>query len=91
VVSQRVVLRVCWGRESQPNKLFGLQLEFVAEVRCAVGKGGARPNKVKGQRQKVSSGGRPWPISHPLSFERLQPSASMALASRSDVADIRPL
>jgi hypothetical protein len=35
------------GEERQPNKL-GLQLEFVAEVRRAVGKGGAHPNIVKG-------------------------------------------
>ncbi|KAJ7349584.1 hypothetical protein DFH08DRAFT_806937 [Mycena albidolilacea] len=55
-VDDRVVLRVCWGRERLPNKALGLGLQIVANVRCAVGKGGARPNKVKGQRRKVSSG-----------------------------------
>jgi hypothetical protein len=36
----------------------GLRLEFVAEVRRAVGKGSARPNMVKGRRRKVSSGSK---------------------------------
>ncbi|KAJ7866196.1 hypothetical protein B0H14DRAFT_2573474 [Mycena olivaceomarginata] len=40
-------------RGSQTN--LGLRLEFVAEVRRAVGKGSARPNMVKGRRRKVSS------------------------------------
>ncbi|KAJ7794115.1 hypothetical protein B0H14DRAFT_2622180 [Mycena olivaceomarginata] len=48
------VVEVGEERDSQTN--LGLRLEFVAEVRRAVGKGSARPNMVKGRRRKVSSG-----------------------------------
>jgi hypothetical protein len=41
--------------EAAKQKAWGFRLEFVAEVRRAVGKGSARPNMVKGRRRKVSS------------------------------------
>jgi hypothetical protein len=43
------------GEERGCQTNLGLRLEFVAEVRRAVGKGSARPNMVKGRRRKVSS------------------------------------
>jgi hypothetical protein len=47
------VAKVGQERSSQTN--LGLRLEFIAEVRRAIGKGSAHPNMVKGWRQKVSS------------------------------------
>jgi hypothetical protein len=45
----------CGWRWKKKEQLSGHRLEFIAEVRRAVGKSCAHPNMVKGQRQRASS------------------------------------